>query len=218
MPSPLSRDAVRSYRTVSPLPPLPCGNSSAVCSLLHFPSRFRAWMLSSLLPVGVRTFLCPAMRDSDPPIRSTRAESNRVDMMKIANGKLLQFQGLEKLSARRLRSRKSIVTSTTMISTSQGRRMATMALMNANTSSRIDKNGLARPPVVTADVIDGRDFVGHEFDQIQHAHHNQDGSRSEELRQVVVEKRRLPSRQQAEDQQRGVGVHAGADAESGCGQ
>src|SRR5947207_12118384 len=40
--------------------------------LLHFPSRCRAWTLSSLLPVGVRTFLHPAERDSDPPIRSTR--------------------------------------------------------------------------------------------------------------------------------------------------
>ena len=72
MPSPLARDAVRSYRTVSPLPPVPhCGTSSAVYSLLHFPSRFRAWTLSSLLPVGVRTFLHPAERDGDPPVRST---------------------------------------------------------------------------------------------------------------------------------------------------
>ena len=42
---------------------------SAVCSLLHFPSRRRAWMLSSLLPVGVRTFL---RFRGDPPSHSTR--------------------------------------------------------------------------------------------------------------------------------------------------
>src|SRR6185369_5529392 len=29
----------------------------AVCSLLHFPSRRRAWPLASVLPFGVRTFL-----------------------------------------------------------------------------------------------------------------------------------------------------------------
>src|SRR2546427_6417840 len=44
---------------------------SAVCSLLHCPSRCRAWMLSSLLPVGVLTFL-RALRRGDPPIRSTQ--------------------------------------------------------------------------------------------------------------------------------------------------
>src|SRR5712691_10725589 len=70
MPSPLTRDAVRSYRTVSPLPPRPCDRGSAVCFLLHFPSRCRAWPLASLLPVGVRTFLRPSTssgrRSSDP--------------------------------------------------------------------------------------------------------------------------------------------------------
>jgi len=57
MPSPLTRDAVRSYRTVSPLPPNACALGSAVCFLLHFPSHRHAWPLASLLPVGVRTFL-----------------------------------------------------------------------------------------------------------------------------------------------------------------
>jgi len=40
---------------------LPCLRSarSAVCFLLHFPSRHRAWPLASLLPVRVRTFLRP---------------------------------------------------------------------------------------------------------------------------------------------------------------
>ena len=57
MPSTLTCDAVRSYRTVSPLPRQSCDRRSAVYFLLHFPSRHRAWPLASLLPVGVRTFL-----------------------------------------------------------------------------------------------------------------------------------------------------------------
>src|ERR1051325_9922494 len=69
VPPTLTRGAVRSYRTVSPLPPRALSDArSAVCSLLHFPSRRRAWTLSSLLPVGVRTFLdaSRAPRSSDP--------------------------------------------------------------------------------------------------------------------------------------------------------
>ena len=53
---------VVSYTTVSPLP-VPRGvrspRSSAVCSLLHFPSGRPAWELPSILPCGVRTFLDP---------------------------------------------------------------------------------------------------------------------------------------------------------------
>ena len=47
-----------------------CEARSAVCSLLHFPSRCRAWPLASLLPVRVRTFL-HTFRCSDPPVHST---------------------------------------------------------------------------------------------------------------------------------------------------
>jgi hypothetical protein len=75
VPHPLAWGAVRSYRTVSPLPPprrtLRCVRRSAVYSLLHFPSRRRAWPLASLLPVRVRTFL-DALRRRDPPVHSTR--------------------------------------------------------------------------------------------------------------------------------------------------
>ena len=61
MPSLLTQDAVRSYRTISPLPqPDACTSNRGGIFLLHFPSRRRAWTLSSLLPVGVRTFLHPA--------------------------------------------------------------------------------------------------------------------------------------------------------------
>ena len=66
MPSTLTCDAVRSYRTVSPLPD---PKVVAVCFLLHFPSRHHAWTLSSLLPVRVRTFL-PAFQRGDPPAHS----------------------------------------------------------------------------------------------------------------------------------------------------
>src|SRR5687768_12963914 len=43
-------------------PRLRSASRSAVCFLLHFPSRFHAWPLASLLPVGVRTFLDPVPR------------------------------------------------------------------------------------------------------------------------------------------------------------
>ncbi len=53
--------AVRSYRTISPLPP---PKEEAVCFLWHFPSRHRDWGLPSALPWGVRTFLRPEGRRS----------------------------------------------------------------------------------------------------------------------------------------------------------
>ena len=46
----------------------------AVCSLLHFPSRRRASPLTSMLPVGVRTFL-PEGRSPSPLHRSILSES-----------------------------------------------------------------------------------------------------------------------------------------------
>jgi hypothetical protein len=52
---PVTGGAVRSYRTVSPLP-VPRG-PSAVCSLLHFPSPRDARALPGTLPCGARTFL-----------------------------------------------------------------------------------------------------------------------------------------------------------------
>ena len=56
--APVTGDAVRSYRTLSPLPdtgtnPVP----SAVCFLLHFPSTHVAQALPGLSPCGARTFL-----------------------------------------------------------------------------------------------------------------------------------------------------------------
>src|SRR5690606_23640300 len=57
---PVARLAVRSYRTVSPLPdPFALAGSgpSAVCSLLHFPSARAAQALPGTVPCGARTFL-----------------------------------------------------------------------------------------------------------------------------------------------------------------
>jgi len=52
----LSPHAVRSYRTLSPLPD-PLAGPSAVCSLLHWPSAHAAQELPGTLPYGARTFL-----------------------------------------------------------------------------------------------------------------------------------------------------------------
>jgi len=57
--SAVAAGAVRSYRTISPLPQSPSRRmiAEAVYFLLHFPSRRRASPLASMLPVGARTFL-----------------------------------------------------------------------------------------------------------------------------------------------------------------
>lgn len=49
----VTKSAVSSYLALSPLPAL----LQAVCFLLHFLSRYRAWTLSSILLFGARTFL-----------------------------------------------------------------------------------------------------------------------------------------------------------------
>jgi len=54
--TPVTRCAVGSYPTVSPLP-VPENRPSAVYSLLHFPSPHGARPLAGILPCGVRTFL-----------------------------------------------------------------------------------------------------------------------------------------------------------------
>ena len=51
---------VRSYRTISPL--LRSLRSEAVSFLFHFPSGCPAFRLGSVLPCGVRTFLCRSSR------------------------------------------------------------------------------------------------------------------------------------------------------------
>jgi len=68
--------AVRSYRTVSPLPDPAIarsdGGPSAVCSLWHFPWPCGRWALPTTVPFGVRTFL-PALpgRAAASPARRT---------------------------------------------------------------------------------------------------------------------------------------------------
>ena len=55
--APVTRRAVRSYRTVSPLPRAPGRRRSAVCSLWHFPAGRPDRPLAGTLPCGARTFL-----------------------------------------------------------------------------------------------------------------------------------------------------------------
>ena len=59
----LAPRAVRSYRTLSPLPD-PLARPSAVCSLLHWPSAHAAQELPGTLPCGARTFLDTLARDA----------------------------------------------------------------------------------------------------------------------------------------------------------
>jgi hypothetical protein len=61
--------AVRSYRTISPLPVRPTLQAAWAWGgifLLHFPSGCPAWTLSSTVPCAVRTFLIPM---DEPPER-----------------------------------------------------------------------------------------------------------------------------------------------------
>jgi hypothetical protein len=53
VPLPDTGEAVRSYRTVSPLP----ASRQAVCFLLHCPASHLDWPLASTLPCEARTFL-----------------------------------------------------------------------------------------------------------------------------------------------------------------
>ena len=55
MPQPVTQRAVRSYRTISPLPAYM--RTPAVSFLLHFPSAHAAQELPGTSPYGARTFL-----------------------------------------------------------------------------------------------------------------------------------------------------------------
>ena len=77
----VTSDAVRSYRTFSPLPTETPGSKSperrrAVCFLCHFPSSCPDRALPGALPCGVRTFLPP----SRPPAASARQASIRISL------------------------------------------------------------------------------------------------------------------------------------------
>jgi hypothetical protein len=58
VPPNVATGAVRSYRTLSPLPSPHCCCAWAVCSLLHFPWARAPQALPGTLPYGARTFLC----------------------------------------------------------------------------------------------------------------------------------------------------------------
>ena len=59
----VTTSAVRSYRTISPLPSprIAIRGLSAVSFLLHFPLDYSTWTLSSTVPCAVRTFLIPTL-------------------------------------------------------------------------------------------------------------------------------------------------------------
>ena len=57
VPPNVATGAVRSYRTLSPLPSPHCCDAWAVCSLLHFPWARAPQALPGTLPYGARTFL-----------------------------------------------------------------------------------------------------------------------------------------------------------------
>jgi hypothetical protein len=68
-------EAVRSYRTVSPLPVL----RRAVCFLLHCPASHLDWPLASTLPCEARTFLSRR--------RLRAAASDHLDLSEFCRGR-----------------------------------------------------------------------------------------------------------------------------------
>src|SRR5207253_1333289 len=70
--APVTRSAVRSYRTVSPLPEFP----PAVSSLWRCPASRLGWPLASTLPCGARTFLPRPKAPASARAALTAADSN----------------------------------------------------------------------------------------------------------------------------------------------
>src|SRR5437899_12317172 len=94
MPSPLTRDAVRSYRTVSPLPPS-CARAQndrrfALCCTVRRVAAPGCYPACCPLEFGLSSASCDTAILRSAP----RSESNRVLPMKIADTKLLLFQVL----------------------------------------------------------------------------------------------------------------------------
>jgi len=81
VPSSVATDAVRSYRTLSPLPSPHRCSAWAVCSLLHCPWARAPQALPGTLPCGARTFLCEwcsgCLADSHPDYTVGRSCSAR---------------------------------------------------------------------------------------------------------------------------------------------
>jgi len=88
----LTPHAVRSYRTVSPLPD-PLARPSAVCFLLHWPSVRTAQALPGTLPYGARTFLeILAYRATVRP--TPRAQCNRSGDRPVRTNREMQASAL----------------------------------------------------------------------------------------------------------------------------
>jgi len=88
---------VRSYRTVAPLP-VPVARPSAVCSLWHCPAGRPDWVLPSILPCGVRTFLgtvIPNWRCRDAaawPTHHHRSVYELASLPRTRSGKVTQVR------------------------------------------------------------------------------------------------------------------------------
>ncbi len=82
MPSPLTRDAVRSYRTVSPLPALNELWRSILCCTFRRVAAPGCYPACCPLEFGLSSALRQA-QGGDPPIRSTREQDNRVGGVKF---------------------------------------------------------------------------------------------------------------------------------------
>jgi len=65
LPPTLTEGAVGSYPTFSPLPDNLLGHP-AVCFLWHFPSPHGGSPLATIIPYGVRTFLCAKAQQLHP--------------------------------------------------------------------------------------------------------------------------------------------------------
>lgn len=83
--APVTRNPVGSYPAFAPLPD-PLAGPSAVCFLLHFPSRHRAWPLASNPSYEAPTFLSP-LRASDYLIHFSRGSRNRTRVVRFGGGR-----------------------------------------------------------------------------------------------------------------------------------
>jgi len=90
VPPNVATGAVRSYRTLSPLPSPHCCSAWAVCSLLHFPWARAPQALPGTLPCGARTFLCSDAAIAWPtpaPIIPAPAAAMRADRVPCARAR-----------------------------------------------------------------------------------------------------------------------------------
>ena len=81
MPQAVTSCAVRSYRTISPLPAHTINGGEAVYFLLHFPSAHAPQVLPGTLPCGARTFLPSALAKARLPGRLSWLLSSTLNLI-----------------------------------------------------------------------------------------------------------------------------------------